>query len=87
MKEIIIKQYIDKITIDDIYNFGVKNNIILNNKDLNLIYNCIKKNWKIIIFGDINPIFNNIKPNLDEETFNKIKNLYFKYKEKYKNYL
>ncbi len=87
MKEIIIKQYIDKITIDDVYNFGIKNDIILNNKDLNLIYNYVKKDWKTIIFGDISPIFNNLKSNLDEKTFNKIKCLYFEFKEKYKNYL
>ena len=87
MKELIIKQYIDKLTKKDIYEFGIKNNITLNNNNLNIIYNCIKEKWKIIIFGNIEPIFNDLKKEIDNQTLENIKKLYFEFKEKYKNYL
>ena len=61
MKEFIIKQYIDKITKKDVYDFGLKNNITLNNNNLDIIYNCIKKDWKQIVFGDVTPILIKLK--------------------------
>lgn len=80
-------QYINKISKEDVYEFGIKNGIKLNNNSLDIIYNYVKNDWRTIIFGDITPIFNDLKNKLDSNTFNKIKNLYFEFKEKYKNYL
>jgi len=87
LKEFIIKQYIDKITKKDVYDFGLKNNITLNNNNLDIIYNCIKKDWKQIVFGDVTPIFNKLSFEIDENNLNKVKNLYYFFKEKYKNFL
>ena len=78
---------IDKITKKDVYDFGLKNNITLNNNNLDIIYNCIKKDWKQIVFGDVTPIFNKLSFEIDENNLNKIKNLYYFFKEKYKNFL
>lgn len=83
----IIKQYIDKITKNDIYNFGIQNNIYLNTTELEEIYKYIKYEWQTIIFGDINPIFNNLEKKINEENLIKIKKLYFEFKKKYKNFL
>ncbi|MCM1371170.1 MAG: hypothetical protein NC181_04720 [Clostridium sp.] len=87
MKELIIKKYIDNITKSDIYNFGVKNNIILDDKELDIIYYYIKKDWKVIIFGNINPILNELKEKVNTYKLTKIVKLYNEFKEKYKNFL
>ena len=87
MKELIIKQYIDKLTKKDIYDYGIKNDIILDTNSLNIIYDYIKKDWQIILFGDITPIVNNLKSKINNDTFSKIEKLYLKTKEKYKYYL
>ena len=39
------------------------------------------------MFGDVTPIFNKLSFEIDENNLNKIKNLYFFFKEKYKNFL
>lgn len=87
MKECFIEKYIQKLTINDINNFSLKNNIILNENEKRLIYNYIKKDWKIIIYGNPISIFNELKRNIKIEEYNKIEKLYYIYKNKYKNLL
>ena len=41
MKDIIISNYIKKISYDDIDLFAKKNNIILNNNQIHIIYNIL----------------------------------------------
>ena len=66
MKEDIIKKYIDKITISDINSFANKNNINLNNNELNIIYKYIKNDWKTIIYGNYSYILNDLPPYKEE---------------------
>lgn len=83
----LIKRYVDKITINDVYNFALKEDIKLSDNEANLIYCYIKNNWKEIIFDDYKPIFEKAKPNLNNETYLKIEELIIKFKNKYKSYL
>ena len=87
MNEFIIKNYISKITIEDINKFSKKHNIELSKEELKLVEQHIKNDWKKIIYGDPKPILENLKQKLNQEKYQKIENLYIEFKNKYKNYL
>ena len=83
----IIEKNINKLTINDIKDFLIKENIYLNENELNIIYYYIKANWKTLLYGDSSKIFNDLKSKMSNENYNKLVNLFNFYKEKYKNYL
>lgn len=85
--EKIISEYINKISIQDIIEFANKNNIYLNDYESNLIYNYIKNDWKTIIYGNYNSILNDLKNKIDINKYNKIEQLFYKFKSKYQNLL
>lgn len=87
MKDRLIKNYINKLTINDINNFAYQNGILLNEYELDYVYKLIKNNWYILIYGDATNIFNELKSKVNNETYTKIERLYKNYKEKFKNYL
>ena len=87
MKEEFIKKYIDKISISDINSFSLKNNISLNNNELNLIYKYVKNDWKTIIYGNYTVILNDLKNKIDSNKYNQIEQLFYKFKSKYQNLL
>ena len=87
MNEFIIKNYISKITKEDINKFSKKHNIELSKEELKLVEQHIKNDWKKIIYGDPKPILENLKQKLNQEKYQKIENLYIEFKNKYKNYL
>lgn len=83
----LIEQYISRMTTDDIILFAEKNGIELENEETELIYHHIKDNWKTIIYGNPRCIFDDIKSKVNNITYEKITNLYMKFREKYKTYL
>lgn len=83
----LIEQYINRMSMDDIVLFAEKNGIELNEEETELIYNHIKNSWKTIIYGNPRCIFDDIKSKVSDITYEKITNLYMKFREKYKNYL
>ena len=85
--ERLISEYINKISISDINIFASKNNIHLNNDELNLIYSYVKNDWKTIIYGNYNVILNDLKNKIDSNKYNQIEQLFYKFKSKYKNLL
>ena len=87
MKEQLIKKYITRLTINDTRNFANKNNISLNDDELQIVYNQIKENWQTLIYGDANIIFNDLKGKLNNTAYLKIKDLYTTSKEKYQLFL
>lgn len=70
-----LEKYINKLRIEDINNYALKNNIKLDNNELNLIYDVIKKRWKEIYINGIK-IINEYKDKLKENTYNKLIELY-----------
>jgi len=86
MYEILIKNYIKKLTKEDILDFCYKENIHLNNKELDLAYIYIKKYWKEFLKKDPSNIFNELKNKLSDSTYKKMIEIYEKYKV-YKKYL
>lgn len=87
MYNLLIKNYIKKLSISDVNDFAIKNNIMLNDNELNIIFNYIKSDYNTILYGDPTNILNNLKENFDDSTYLKIEKLFFEYKDKYKNYL
>ena len=83
----LIRNYINKITKEDINNYLIKNDIFLNNNELNIIYDYFKNKWYDFLYGDNLPILEYLKNNISESNYNKLYDLYIKTKEKYSNYL
>jgi len=86
MYDLFIQSYIKKLTKNDIINFCNKENIILNNEELDIVYIYIKKYWREFLKNDPSNIFNELKNLLRPNTYNKMIKLYEKYKE-YKRFL
>ena len=87
MIEKLILNYVDKITKNDIINFGIKNGITLNSEQTEYIFYHVKNNWRTIVYGNPTDIFNELKTKFDTNTYQKIKQLYFEFKNKYQSYL
>ena len=81
MYEIIIKNYVDKLSYDDVINYAKKNNIILKDGEGKIIYDFIKKNWREIYKGDRLKMLNEIKNKVSNDTYLYILDIYNKYKD------
>ncbi len=86
MLENIIKKYTKNITKNDIIEFALKQNVSLNNDEIDFIYNEIKNNIDYIIKNPKQELIK-IKDKLSNTTYLKIKEYYDFYKEKYPDYL
>ena len=83
----IIERYINKLSKDDINNFAIKNNINLNDYELDFTFNFIKKNYKEVLSNPDLLNLDKYKNNYNEENFMKIKKLFIEYLQKYRAYL
>ena len=83
----IIKNYVDKICIEDILKFGFENDIYLENNEAEVLFFYLKNNWEDLIYNDPIPIINEIELKLGKNKTKKITDLFYLYKEKYKDYL
>ena len=81
-----IKKYINSLTKEHIINFSIKNNINLNDKEIDTIYNVLKNELEELL-NNTNIILNKYENNFSVENFIKIKELISIYKKRYKNYL
>ena len=79
----LIKEYIKKITEEDIYNFALKEGISLLNNEVKIIYVYIKNYWQVFLNEDSTFLFEELKEKVQPKTFDKLIELYNKYK-KYK---
>lgn len=75
-----IEPYINNITKNDINNFALKNNINLNNNELDFIYNFIKIHYKEVLSNPNNFSLTRYKNNFSNENFVKINGLVNRYK-------
>lgn len=82
----LIKKQIDRLTIEDMKLFCQKQNITYQEPELAFMYAYIKVNYETIIKNP-DKTLKDIKPHLSNQTFEKVKKLYFEYREMYKNYL
>ena len=76
----IVESYIQNISKEDINNFALKNNINLNNNELEFIYNFIKTRYKDVLSNPNNFNLVKYKQNFSNENFIKINAIVNRYK-------
>lgn len=81
MNRSLIKKYINLIDKDMINNYALKEKINLTSKELDIIYNSIKNDFDIITTTDFYKYLNNFKNDLSSKVYDKISDLYEKYKD------
>ena len=81
MNKFIILKYMEKINKDDINRYAKSQDTILDNNELDLIYNYIKKYPKRILNEPLD-VIDEIKDDLSIVVYNKLLELYQKYKDK-----
>ena len=86
MKNYLIINYINNLTLNDIASFALKNNINLDSKESHFILNYIKNNYNDILY-DEEKTLSILKESVSSDNYLKIKELYIYYKNKYKGYL
>lgn len=83
----IIKDFIYKIGVPDVINFGLKNNIVLSDEEASVLLYHLKNNWEEILYGDSSPIIHKIENYFSKNKSDQILKLFNFYKDKYKSYL
>ena len=83
---ILIKNYISKLSIDNLKEFSLKNNINLTDIELEYLLTLVKENFDDILVNE-DKYLNMVKDNINPNEFEKIKELFLYYKNKYKGYL
>lgn len=83
----LIGQYVNKLTINNINDFALKNNINLSENELNVLLNVAKNHYREVLNGNDLEVINYLKDNLSKDNYDKIISLYNKYKNKYQGYL
>ena len=78
----LIEEYVNRMRIEDVNKFALRQGIILNDDELNIIFTYIKNNYKTILYGNPKDILLEIKDKVSSLTYNKIENLYMKFKDK-----
>lgn len=82
----LIKNYVDKLTINDLSSFALKNDIHLNNTELEYLLELTKDNWEDMLVNE-DKYLDIVKNNINSNEFEKIKELFLYYKNKYQGYL
>ncbi len=84
MYEVLIKEYLKRLSLKDINNFANKNNMPLEKGEDKIIYDFIMNNWLEVYKGDANKAFIILKKQVSPNTFNNIMKLYNEFKDKIK---
>ena len=82
----LIKNYVDKLTIDNLREFSIKNGINLNQNELEYLLNLVQNNFEDILINE-DKYLNLVQNNINSEAFIKVKELFLYYKNRYKGYL
>ena len=82
MNKLIIINYIKKLTKNDIYRYCVNNNIPINEEEVDVIYYYIINRYNDFFEGRDLELLEEIKYKVRSFTYNKIVELYYKYRDK-----
>lgn len=83
----LIERFINRMTLEDVNNFALKNGITLNSDELSFTYNFIKKNYKEMLLNPNLFDINKYQNFYSKENFSKIAKVYQEYFNKYSLYL
>lgn len=84
MFNVLIENYITKLSKEDIIIFANKENIIISSNEIEFLYTTIKKDYHLFLNGNHNDILEKFKNNINEKALEQILNLYQHYKSIYK---
>jgi hypothetical protein len=84
MYEVLIKEYLKRLSLKDINDFANKNNMPLKQGEDKVIYDFIMNNWQEVYKGDANKAFNKLKDKVSPNTYNNVIALYNEFKDKIK---
>ena len=87
MHKLLIENYIKQIKKDDIYNFGILNNIRLSSDEVDILYHYLNNYWEELLYGNSRGIFLRLEKEFDKDKYLKIKNLFEEYFNKYQIFL
>ena len=85
MNYILLKEYINKLNKDKLNEISFKNNIFLNNNELDILYIYIKERYLDFIKTP-EAIINEMKDKITKENYIKLLNIYNQYKDKIRAY-
>ncbi len=80
--EYLIKEYVRKLTEEDIEKYALSKGIKINDEEIKVIFMYIKNYWKEFYKGDPKDLFLELEEKLNKETYNEIVKIYNKYKNK-----
>lgn len=84
MYEILLRNYVNKLTLDDVKKYASYQNIIATDEELQLIYKFIKKYYyKVFSNDDLDFIEKNLKNKISPDLYQKLLSLYKEQKAKY----
>lgn len=82
MYELLIKEYVNKLTEEDIKKYAKKYNVDINDDECKILYLYAKNYWKDFYKGDPIDLINELKEKLRPNTFNVLYNFYKDFKNK-----
>lgn len=81
MNKFLISEYVKRLKKDDIYNYGLKENIILEDYEVDVIYDYVKRYYIDVLDGDGLRVLDSARNKIKINTYNKIVELYYRYKD------
>lgn len=82
MYEIIIRDYVNKLTEEDIKNYGKKKNICISDNDCKILYVYAKNYWREFYKENPSDLILELKEKLEPNTFNELYKIYVNLKGK-----
>ena len=79
----LIREYIKKLTVDDIISFAILKNITITDKEAIILYSYAKNHYEDFISGNDQVLIKELKEKLSPNTFKDAYKLYLEYKIKY----
>ncbi len=79
----LVESTINKLSLNDIFNFASKSNINLSNEEAQFILNFLKSNWYILLKKQDISVLDKYKDNFSSDNFTKIRDNLLMYKNKY----
>lgn len=87
MHRLLIENYIKQIKKEDIYKFGIQNDISLSDDEVDILYHYLNNNWQDLLYGNSRSIFSDMEKRIDRNKFLKIRKLFDEYFNKYQDFL
>ncbi len=78
----LVKNYVAKMTREDVVKFSTKKGIILSESEVDFVYRFVKKNYEAL-YANPNIDLTKYKSHFSEENFTKLMKLVSEYKSKY----